>query len=413
MAFFSRLYAYKQTATRGAFEDFLTELLAQWLRLVDDQGMSEHVLKVLFKLKPEQMPSGPIDWQTQHVIGKGFGKASRRRPDLIATGEGFFLIVENKTGARFGVHRDEGSGEETPQLDVYQGYLEARAARGIMERSALCLLTFATQPPVDWTGPVCFWSEVHHLLRKDVREGKVDGGSALGFVTKELIQFLEDNAMGSIELHASDLVAMPAIRRMKAAMEQLQALAIRESTKLHQGRSTGAQQVLLPCGQGKEARGDFRVPWFYGEILTQEGVSFSLTNMAAWCGLMTEACDWITPLDEDIPEVTVGLAIWCYAPSFDGPEEQVLDAFKNSVNERSSGAWEWQRVGRTEYGPVMIFSVRILLTDVWQEAHSISWDDWAASFFNGHLGGLLGALRDSYQGQLFQDILADWVDRTN
>lgn len=407
MSFFSKLYAYKQSPARGAFEDFLTELLAQWLRLADESGYSARALVGLFKLPIDRVPACPITWTTQHIIPKGYGKASRRKPDLVASAPGFLLLVENKVSAGFTSHYDEESGDETPQLDLYQSYLRMRADRGFNEVGGLCLLTFATPPPVGWNGPVCFWSEVHHLLRSDLAERRIDPASAFGYLTREMIAFVEDYGMGSIDLREADILALPAMRRLETAFGQLNALAVREATGVLRIPQAGV--VLTPCGAKVRERGDFRAPWFYGEVLTKDGAPFDATAFVAWAGVMTTCVDWIIPIDEDVPEITVGLAVWCDMPSFDGPDERVLDAFEAEVSRLCQGSWTWQRLGRTEDGPVMIFSARVPLTEAWNAAQAMSWDDWASSYFRTHLSALFIALNTQYEGAPFSLVLDQWV----
>lgn len=407
MTFFSKLYVYKQSPMRSTLEDFLTELLAQWLRMADEAGYTKRALSALFKLPESDHPSGPITWMTQHVIPKGYGKASGRKPDLVASGYKFFFIVENKVAAGFTSHIDEVSGAETLQLDLYQDYLDARSSRGADERGGLCLLTFATSPPADWKGAVCFWSEVHNLLRVDLAVGTIPSGSALGFFTIELLKFLEDHGLGSIDLHEGDMTAVPAMRRLETAFSQLKALAVRESTKLLS--SIPPTLHLQPCGDRKSDRNSFGAPWFHGELLTNEGKGFNESAFVAWAGVMVDSVDWIEPLDRDVPEFTVGLAVWCDEVSFDGPDESVKDAFKTAVVQRCPGSWEWQRLGRPTYGPVMIFSARVRFTDAWQQAQAVSWNDWAAGYFRSHLSALLAALQDHHDGQVFEDILSSWI----
>ncbi|UUQ65172.1 hypothetical protein NLK61_00530 [Pseudomonas fuscovaginae UPB0736] len=410
MTFFSKLYAYKQSPVRSSLEDFLTELLAQWLRMADEAGYTRRALSVLFKLPDSDHPTGPISWMTQHAIPKGYGKASGRKPDLVASGDGFFFIVENKVAAGFTSHIDEESGYETLQLDLYQTYLDARASRGIVEKGGLCLLTFATPPPADWKGAVCFWSELHSLLRTDLAAGTILSSSAFGFFTMELLKFLEDHGMGSIDLHEGDMIAVPAMRRLETAFGQLKALAVRESTRLLS--SPQSVNHLQPCGDRKSDRNSFGAPWFYGEVLTNEGKGFNESAFVAWAGVMVDSVDWIDPLDRDIPEFTVGLAVWCDEASFDGPSESIRNAFQAAVVQRCPGTWEWQRLERPTYGPVMIFSARVPFTDAWRQAQTVSWNDWSAEYFRTHLSALFAALHDSHEEQAFVETLSSWIHQS-
>lgn len=406
MTFLSKLYTYKQSAQRGAFEDFLTELLAEWLRLADRSGYSERALVMLFKLPAGQLPTGPITWSTQHVIPQGYGRSSRRKPDLAGSAPGFLFLVENKVSASFTSHFDESAGEETPQLDLYQSYLDQRIDRGIKEKGGLCLLTFATPPPLGWNGAICWWTELHHSIRADLSQGRIDPNSAFGYLTKQLIVFLEDHDMGSIDLRESDMVALPALRRLETAFGQMGALAVREASyALHASNSAG----LIPCGGTIADRGDFRSPWFFGEVLTKNGEPFNSSAFVAWAGVMTADVDWISPVNPNIPEVSVGLALWCELPTFDGPDARSLEAFQASVASICPGDWNWQRLGRTENGPVMVFSSRILFTEAWHDAHAASWDDWAAKFFRAQLSALLAVLDAPYEGKTFGEVLDGWI----
>ncbi|TBW33666.1 hypothetical protein E0E54_16165 [Azotobacter chroococcum] len=51
MSFFDRLFAFRQREARSPFEDFLTELLAEWLRQVTLSGRLAEVLTGLLRLK--------------------------------------------------------------------------------------------------------------------------------------------------------------------------------------------------------------------------------------------------------------------------------------------------------------------------------------------------------------------------
>lgn len=55
MSFFDRLFAFRQREDRAPFKDFLTELLAEWLRQVTAAGRIAEVLTDLFRLRPDQL----------------------------------------------------------------------------------------------------------------------------------------------------------------------------------------------------------------------------------------------------------------------------------------------------------------------------------------------------------------------
>ena len=57
MSFFDRLFTFRQRETRAPLEDFLTELLAEWLREATAAGRINDVLKGLFQLPETRLPA--------------------------------------------------------------------------------------------------------------------------------------------------------------------------------------------------------------------------------------------------------------------------------------------------------------------------------------------------------------------
>lgn len=212
--------------------------------------------------------------------------------------------------------------------------------------------------------------------------------------------------MGSIDLREDDIIAFPAVRRLDKAFEQLKALAVRETTRALVSANDGL--CLSPCGDGN-SRGYCRPPWFYGELITPAGVKYNDVNFVAWAGVRTAEVDWIEPLDADVPELTVGLAVWCECPSFEGPDVTELDTFEEIVSAISPGPWEWQRIGRPGVGPVMIFSVRVPFTKVLTQVHCSGWDDWASSFYRVNLKALIEALKAPCGDKNYSQVFEGWA----
>lgn len=218
MSFFDRLFAFRQHEDRAPFEDFLTEVLAEWLRQATADGRIAEVLTTLFRLRPERL--GPQDnlreltWETQHIIGPGH-RAQGKRPDLVGRGPDFFLLVENKIAAGFTRHEDELG--DSHQLELYAEYRQERPE----SHGGIVLLTHVTLPPPDWTHETLYWRDVERYLRRFTGPRSGGAPSALDYLTRQLTLLLGDNGMSGTRIALEDITAYPAYQRLTEGLGNL------------------------------------------------------------------------------------------------------------------------------------------------------------------------------------------------
>lgn len=263
-----RLFRYRATEKRTPLEDFLTEVLADFIARAPQPEAAAFVLDCFVP--------GPLrDAFLAILAGRRVEAATQvrlpngRRLDLLLhVGGTPLIVVENKTWAAFQRHARRGPADrggdgredvapETseappvdPTADAGQGdpptveYEHQLVTYGRWLASApkpdgwpgiLTVLTHAAQAPEDFVGGdgtrygvaphLIRWRELHARLRRRVGAGTADPQiPAWMFVGRELCTFLETHAMDSSDLTpveiASVNVALGPLRKMSAVFAE-------------------------------------------------------------------------------------------------------------------------------------------------------------------------------------------------
>ncbi|MHC8314359.1 hypothetical protein [Pseudomonas sp. LB3P31] len=384
MSFFDRLFAFRQNDVRSPFEDFLTELLAEWLRQVTLSGRITEVLTGLFKLKPGQLGNqvdlNDLVWETQHVIGPGH-RATGKRPDLIGRGQDFFLIVENKIAAGFTQYQDTLG--DADQLSLYESYRKDRTE----PYGGLVLITHSTLPPAQWNRETIYWRSVERYLRAFAGNCPTVKPTALDYLTQQLASFLGENGMSGTRIALEDITAYPAYQRLIDGLFGLGRIA--DNRLKVSLQKVDLQQLKAPHGAGI---GYFAAPEFFGWALSNGGNKLHEAYLTLWSGIVAgEIYDHVKPATAGIPDLSVGIGAWCVEPI---TEEDVtfLNELLGNLNLRSAIRWELNLYPRTGNGPVILLSARRSLVDVHVQAVGGDLDDIAGEFFLIHCSALLQEL---------------------
>ncbi|MFJ3681440.1 hypothetical protein [Pseudomonas sp. NPDC090208] len=402
MTFFSRLYRYKQSEFRNASEDYLTELLAEWLRLATSAGLLAEVLKGIFDYDPGTLGDAAtlatVRWDTQHIIGPGYRDATGKRPDLVGQGKDFFLIIENKVSAGFTSYESAETGEEQNQLQLYQAYRNSRPEK----HGGVAFLTFTTDPPPGWTGPVSYWSRVFNVIRRCCKQR--DEQTALHYLGTKITQYMEDIGMAGTHFELSDIVVLPAYDRLSQGMTQLGSIAKRE---LSQGLATlMAASDQFPL---REAHlGQLVPPEFFGSALTVGGHKANESSLIVWAGVLARSCYDLSPSSDGLPELIVGVGVWGHGVGFAGPDEQHMARLEQLIPTQSDGKWKWQVKNQAYSGvPLFTFSSRLTFIDMYGLTQGSDWDEAAGTFFKSRIRELLDALSSSTapEGEKFVEYL--------
>jgi hypothetical protein len=388
MSFFDRLFAFRQREDRAPFEDFLTEVLAEWLRQATAAGRIAEVLNKLFRLRPERL--GPQDnlreliWETQHIIGPGH-RAQGKRPDLVGRGPDFFLLVENKISAGFTRHEDElGSSH---QLELYAEYRQERPE----PYGGIVLLTHVTLPPPDWTYETLYWRDVERYLHHFAGHSPAGFPSALDYLTRQLTLLLGDNGMSGTRIALEDITAYPAYQRLTEGLGNLGKVA--ENQLKIALQQVDLQNLKAPRGGGS---GYFTWPIFFGWTLTNEGLKPDDAHLILWSGIVADDIyGHITPLTAGIPDLSVGIGLWCGPDQVGEHDREALQAMVDQLNQKqtvaswSLGITQWQR---RDGGHVIQLCVRRSLIEVHVQAGGGDLDDIANEFFRTQCAALIEVL---------------------
>ncbi|MFF7709482.1 hypothetical protein [Pseudomonas sp. NPDC007930] len=388
MSFLGQLFRYRPRELRTPLEDFLTEALAQWLRECTAAGQLGQVLRTLFHTAEQQLPTAAalaqVRWGTQHVIYLPGSLAHNKRPDLVGHGPGFFMIIENKVAAGFTEHTGTDGVERVDQLRLYRQYLDTRPE----PHKAIVLVTHSTLPPEHWQDPVVSWRRISGFLQRSLALGP---GNAAQFMARSLYDFLEEQQMSGVHLELADIVSQPAYLRLQQAMLGLGALgrkALAQAVQALPGQA-GAFTVLLPT----DKPGAFAAPAFYGAILA-ERTSGALHERPffAWAGVLAQPVySCIYPLNPEVPEVSVGTALWVAGPQPSDAQAAALDALVSALGGAEAG-WAWAPVTGPKGELSLHLSNRLSLIDLRQRAGGGHWDDYIERFYQQHLKALLEAL---------------------
>ncbi|TWR82456.1 PDDEXK family nuclease [Pseudomonas saxonica] len=403
MTFFSRLYRYRQSEFRNACEDYLTELLAEWLRLATEAGMLGEVLEGIFGYCEDSIGDtstlATVRWDTQHIIGPGYGDATGKRPDLVGSGKNFFLIIENKVSAGFTSYESEETGEVKHQLPLYQAYRDSRPER----YGGVAFITYTTDPPACWFGPVSYWSRVFNVMRRCYRKGNPD--SAFNYIGLKVTQHMKEIGMAGTHFELSDIVVLPAYERLHQGMTQLGSIAKRELSQSLVAINSTTDGFPLQHAH----LGELTPPTFFGAALSYEGQKASASSLLVWAGVLSKTCYDISPASEGLPELSIGFGVWGDSIDFVGPDEALISQLELSIPSGTDGKWAWHVDTQAYNGaPIYIFSTRLTFIDIFGMTNGKDWDETAQMFFKVRSQELLGALSSS---QLSDD--ESFIERLN
>lgn len=384
MSFFNRLFRFRERETHAPVEDFLTELLAEWLRQATSAGKIRHVLTDLLGLPAECLPPAgnlsDLIWETQHVIGPGH-RGEGKRPDLIGRGPAFFLIVENKIAADFTRHEDDEG--EIDQLGLYESYRNDRSE----PFGGIILLTQSTLPPQGWTERTRYWSTVEKYLRtKFAVEHCTDKDSSLHYFTRQLTLFLGEHGMNGTRIALADITSYPAYLRLMEGLSKLGRIGANRLSLQLQGANL--QQLRTPRGGSS---GDFVWPTFHGVNLSEGGARCHDAQFIFWSGVVAGSIyEHIAPATEGIPDLSVGVGLWFWEPSDKG--EAIMNQMLERLKEETGTPWQFSRHLRDNRGPVALLWTRRSLIDLHVQAEGGDLDDYAKDFFEMHCRALIQAL---------------------
>ena len=223
---FLKLFKYRQSEKRTPTEDFLTEILTDWLsrlspELRRDFTASCFVPETLRDRFRAMVGTNDLEIRCQVSI------ANRKSLDMLISSGGLPLIaIESKIAARFQSHRrdtdtpdlESTSEEYDHQLQTYGRWLASQPMPDGWP-GVITLLTHISMPPADFEpfnreG----YGAVPHTFFWRTLCARV--GNAIGpainsadeppwkFIGRELCHFLETNDMNATDLEASEIAAM-------------------------------------------------------------------------------------------------------------------------------------------------------------------------------------------------------------
>ena len=224
---FDRIFKYRQSEYRSPTEDFITEILAEFIRYAPSP-IAMKIVRELFVPIPwravfdQESRQGPMDVVTQKWLPGG------KYLDLvIGFGGKPFLAVESKINAAFQWHRKPANADSNSnaalvyqhQLITYGDWLrDDRKACGRNFPGVITLLTHVSPPPDDFTSDnagiygavphVCYWRQVHARLKQCLSSPSCDDLPAWVFLAKQLCTFLENQNMASVDLDGRDVAAL-------------------------------------------------------------------------------------------------------------------------------------------------------------------------------------------------------------
>lgn len=380
MTLLSRLYTYRPTETRSPTEDFLSEVLCEWLHLASQAGLMRRVMREMLAIPDAQCPTPEYDfaairWSSQHRIGIGY-RGTGKRPDLVGQGPDFFLLIENKIGAGFTTHEDEFGA--THQLDLYHDYqLKQKKLYG-----TTVLITHYTLPPDNWVGTTATWSRIHCWLVElfnTLNMTKNHQEILLRYWTKHLIAFLEENQMSGTKITLSDIIAIPAYDRLQEGLSRLGLIAQKELINLCEGYAWG--DFRLPHGG---ASGEFKQPRFFGWLLTPKGDKADDSYIVLWMGVLARSAYEIKPHIDGIPELSVGVVLWTsHHPNSEECSPLLHDMEAELAKQTPNMVWDvrWEPYDNSDKSFTLIAQARLSLLELLQQNSEGFWDETAQSFF--------------------------------
>lgn len=380
---FKQLFRYRSNEARTPLEDFLTEILVEWLRIVTSSGLLPEVLSDLFQMPGERLPSqlvaNKVEWETQHVIGPGH-RGAGKRPDIVGRGADFFLIIENKVGTGFTEYEDETG--YLDQLTMYDEYRKDRRER----LGGILLITHFTLPPEHWNGVTVRWSDLSRYLRHHVDESNqaashlFSAATTLGYFSEHFVEFLEENSMSGTRIDLDDIIALPAYERLTSGLKKLGEIASR--TLQEEIRLVETSVLSEPHGG---TSGDFGSPNFFGRIMTDDGKKAHDSMFVLWCGVISSPMyGVIRPDTNGIPDISAGMGVWASKSKMVSENGQnIIDGLVTDLNKLSNISWQTKTSQDPNSDDRVVCEVyaRRSLIDVYRQADGGDWDDAVRDFF--------------------------------
>lgn len=223
---FQKLFRYRQSEKRTPTEDFLNELLTDWL------SRAPRIVRIDFIATcfvPAQLREA-----FRTAVGTGdlevrchVGIANRKSVDLLVSSEGTPLVViESKISARFQMHRRESQAQDVEATeDEYDHQLQTYG-RWLADQTmpdgwlgVITLLTHISTPPENFESTnSAVYGAVPHVYSWRTLCGRIS--EVIGadiqttdeppwkFVGRELCRFLESNDMNLTDLQAGEIAAL-------------------------------------------------------------------------------------------------------------------------------------------------------------------------------------------------------------
>ena len=217
ISIYHSLYKYPSSDERTQLENYLTEAFIDILnRMKKDETilfLKECLLNncnngcICSEIFSKIEKAKHFSWKSQYAINY---KGTNKYPDIALIVEEVFIFIENKVGAGFTYHMDNGDvinedvsdyNQTQNQLEVYSQWLSESKTKG-----GLVLLTYNTNAPSDFLADnkkypanlraIANWKEVHKWFSRWSQEGNREHMRKK--LAYEFVLFLEDIGMSDI-----------------------------------------------------------------------------------------------------------------------------------------------------------------------------------------------------------------------
>ena len=368
---YSRLFTYRPRPGRSPLEDFVTEAWVDLLNRMPSSQQLDFCTNVLLKNADEDKRNawrdwaetssdlGNLVWQTQVFIEAEGSRsvpmpsgAARKRPDIILfCDDKPLMLLENKIGAGFTSHGENGEADEKNQLQVYGEWLQNKTGG----KGALVLLTAWTAAPPGFEDAnakygvtarsVIRWNEIHKQLvsgNSDCCPERAPGGRTLA---DEFTEFLEEQGVivrdpGEEDLKNAEMFFGEPYRRFYGAIENVgRRISLLLKSK---GAGTCVGPKMSPSGL-----------WF------DQYVSFDSSSF--WVGWGVRA---------NMPEGDNGMATQLFAYVYTGMNSDHWDAILKSGK---FARWDRPEPGQSEQS---ILLREIPVADLMSESEGFSSAFW-------------------------------------
>jgi dsDNA-binding SOS-regulon protein len=340
--FLSRLYRYLPRENRSPMEDFLTECLAE---LLNELSRIKGGIYIKELLRLDQVLPNNLEFKTGFQWSSQTAIADVGRPDLRGRGvskdgNGIHILIENKVSA--GYTHSGG----IPQLDRYKRYLDTRPER----YKALILITHSTLPPPSSKPTVSIiirWREIADTLHAWEQNSEFSESPHAKGLSLWLMNFLEDQDMGEINLSLAEIASVPAYQRLLDACDALGGV-IHQKVETLSKRFSGAGLIRPRADGWGEFKDAGYGPSFYGDVWTPKGIKADDCGVVAWAGIMLGTLIYeVPPVVPGVPELSIGIGLWLDPDSdTDTIESKLadmrkrLEALRTSMN--ADRSWEIQ-----------------------------------------------------------------------